>query len=88
MIFKENTLYTFQKDFYELVTLKCTCIQDGVVYFQTVPNYFNPIVVDYKLILKTNKLYKWNEKFMSWDTQENTICELGTGNVRVQGSLA
>lgn len=81
MKFIENNTYTLQTDKglapHNSVKVVCTYVEDGTVWFV---EYVNPMsaVIDsqhYKLNRKTNKLYKLNSKFSSWDCVENTLSE-------------
>lgn len=77
MKFIENNTYTLQTDYYNSVKLVCTYVEDNTVWLV---QYANPMsaVIDsnhYKLDRKTNKLYKLNNVFSSWDSIENTLSE-------------
>lgn len=81
MKFIENNTYTLQTDKglapYNSVKVVCTYVEDNTVWFV---EYLNPTaaVIDsqhYKLNRKTNKLYKLNNVFSSWDSIENTLSE-------------
>lgn len=73
--FKTNSIYTLGT-----FKLECTYIEDNTVWF--VCNDYKPSTIDgmhykdhYKLERKTNKLFKLNNAFSSWDTVENTLSE-------------
>lgn len=77
MKFIENNTYTLQTDYYNSVKVVCTYVEDNTVWLV---QYANPMsaVIDsqhYKLNRKTNKLYKLNNVFSSWDSIENTLSE-------------
>lgn len=77
MKFIENNTYTLQTDYYNSVKVVCTYVEDNTVWLV---QYANPMsaVIDsqhYKLNRKTNKLYKLNNVFSSWDSVENTLSE-------------
>lgn len=77
MKFIENNTYTLQTDYYNSVKVVCTYVEDNTVWLI---QYANPMsaVIDsnhYKLDRKTNKLYKLNRVFSSWDSVENTLSE-------------
>lgn len=77
MKFIENNTYTLQTDYYNSVKVVCTYVEDNTVWLV---QYSNPMsaVIDsqhYKLDRKTNKLYKLNNAFSSWDSVENTLSE-------------
>lgn len=77
MKFIENNTYTLQTDYYNSVKVVCTYVEDNTVWLV---QYDNPMsaVIDsqhYKLNRKTNKLYKLNNVFSSWDSIENTLSE-------------
>lgn len=77
MKFIENNIYTLQTDYYNSVKVVCTYVEDNTVWLV---QYANPMsaVIDsnhYKLDRKTNKLYKLNNVFSSWDYVENTLSE-------------
>lgn len=77
MKFIENNTYTLQTDYYNSVKVVCTYVEDNTVWLV---QYVNPMsaVIDsqhYKLNRKTNKLYKLNNVFSSWDSIENTLSE-------------
>jgi hypothetical protein len=66
--YKEGSLYTLSVDYYHKITLHCTYIADGFVYFID-----NNKDINYKKNLKTKKLYIFNTQYQSWDTLEDTI---------------
>lgn len=74
--YKEGSLYILSVDYYSNVTLQCTYIEDGIVYF--IDNHRN---VNYKKALKTKKLYMFNNKYQTWDTIEDTIKPLAENEV-------
>lgn len=83
MKFIENNTYTLQTDYYNSVKVVCTYVEDNTVWLV---QYANPMssVIDsnhYKLDRKTNKLYKLNNAFSSWDSIENTLSEDTVGDV-------
>jgi hypothetical protein len=75
MNFVEGTKYKLQADYYESILLECTSVQDGQAYFEDKSKGSYLLNDNYKVFLKTNKLYKWNDKFKSWDNIENTLSE-------------
>lgn len=77
MKFIENNTYTLQTDYYNSVKVVCTYVEDNTVWLV---QYTTPLsaVIDsqhYKLNRKTNKLYKLNNLFSSWDSIKNTLSE-------------
>lgn len=77
MNFIENNIYTLQTDYYNSVKVVCTYVEDNTVWLV---QYASPLsaTIDsnhYKLDRKTNKLYKLNNVFSSWDFVENTLSE-------------
>lgn len=74
--YKEGSLYILSVDYYSNVTLQCTYIEDGIVYF--IDNHRN---VNYKKTLKTKKLYMFNDQYQTWDTIEDTIKPLAENEV-------
>lgn len=66
--YKEGSLYILSVDYYHNVTLQCTYIADGFVYFID-----NNKDTNYKKNLKTKKLYRFNSQYQSWDTIEDSI---------------
>jgi len=72
MTYQESTKYKLQADYYESIVLECVYLEDNTVWFKGT----TPATKDYKLNIKTNKLYKWNVSFSSWDSIENTLSEL------------
>lgn len=67
-IYKEGSLYKLSVDYYHNITLQCTYIADGFVYFID-----NNKDINYKKNLKTKKLYMFNVQYQSWDTIEDSI---------------
>lgn len=66
--YKEGSLYILSVDYYHNVTLHCTYIADGFVYF--IDNNKN---ISYKKNIKTKKLYMFNSRYQSWDNVEDSI---------------
>lgn len=66
--YKEGSLYKLSVDYYHNITLQCTYISDGFVYFID-----NNKDINYKKNLKTKKLYMFNTQYQSWDTIEDSI---------------
>lgn len=85
MNFSEGSYYKLQKDYYEHIKLLCVWVEYSYVYFKypdgVGDNRVVSIGADYKLELKTNKLYKWNDKFIGWDTVENMLSEYGVEDI-------
>lgn len=76
MKFIENNTYTLQTDYYNSVKVVCTYVEDNTVWLvQQSPFGFLGNLSEYKLDRKTNKLYKFNQPFASWDSVENTLSE-------------
>lgn len=71
--FRVDNTYTLDSS----IKLICTYIEDSTVWLKSEYSA-HPIYEDfYKLNRKTNKLYKFNVAFSSWDTVENTLSEYG-----------
>lgn len=86
MKFIENNTYTLQTDYYNSVKVVCTYVEDNTVWFvhdhaashgfdSRGPYTTKEASYHYKLNRKTNKLYKLNNVFSSWDCVENTLSE-------------
>lgn len=78
MTFVEGNKYTLKTSIFDIVKLECTFVEDNTIWFilpLVTVNADVKDVVHYKLNRKTNKLYKLNVAFSSWDTIENTLCE-------------
>lgn len=82
MKFIENNTYTLQTDKgltpYNSVKVVCTYVEDGVAYFNSQDTQYmhdGDERLYYKVVLKTNKLYKWCQDYVSWDSIENTLSE-------------
>ena len=79
MKFIENNTYTLQTDKglapHNSVKVVCTSNADGLVYLEDKSKGSYLLNDNYKLVIKTLKLYKWNDKFKSWDSIENTLSE-------------
>jgi hypothetical protein len=78
MTFSEGKTYKLQADYYESILLQCTYVEDSIIWFVRKIPTLNADVTDlvsYKLNKKTNKLYRLNVAFSSWDTVENTLSE-------------
>jgi hypothetical protein len=73
MNYQEGNLYKISHDYYNDIKLTCIWVEYSFVYFK-LPNSTS-IGADYKLELKTKKLYRWNDKCTGWDTIENTLSE-------------
>jgi hypothetical protein len=73
MNYTEGNLYRISHDYYNDIKLTCIWVEYSFVYFK-LPNSTS-IGADYKLELKTKKLYRWNDKCSGWDTVENTLSE-------------
>lgn len=89
MNFSEGSYYKLQKDYYEHVKLECVWVEYSYVYFKYPEGV--GVGADYKLELKTNKLYKWNTQFIGWDTVENTLSEYGPAEIwdfRMKGGVS
>lgn len=74
--FKTNTVYTLSSRGL-VFKLECTYIEGSpqtTAFFKLVSND-DSLGSDYKVIIKSNKLYKWSSQYMSWDTVENTLSE-------------
>lgn len=74
--FKECSIYKLQSDYYESILLECTYVEDNTIWLVHKTSSLNSNVNDlvyYKLNRKTNKLYKLNVAFCSWDAIENTL---------------
>ncbi len=81
MKFIENNTYTLQTDYYNSVKLVCISNAAGLVYFEDKSKGSYLLNDNYKLVIKTSKLYKWNDRFKSWDSVENTLSEETVGDV-------
>lgn len=78
MKFIENNTYTLQTDYYNSVKVVCTYVEDGIAYFNSQDTQYmhdGDARVYYKVVLKTGKLYKWCQDYVSWDSIENTLSE-------------
>lgn len=75
MNFIENSTYTLQTDYYNSVKVVCISNADGLVFLEDKSKGSYLLNDNYKLVIKTFKLYKWNDKFKSWDSIENTLSE-------------
>lgn len=77
--FKVDSTYTLGLS----IKLTCTYIEDNTVWFVHRVNPLADVVdcVHYKLNKKTDKLYKFNVAFSSWDTVENTLSEYGPSEI-------
>lgn len=78
MTYIEGTTYKLQSDYYESILLHCTFVEDNTIWLVHKTPSLNSNVNDlvyYKLNRKTNKLYKLNLAFSSWDSVENTLSE-------------
>lgn len=78
MNYSEGSTYKLQSDYYESILLECTYIEDNTIWLVHKTPSLNSNVNDlvyYKLNRKTNKLYKLNLAFSSWDSVENTLSE-------------
>ena len=77
MIYTEGHTYKLQADYYESIVLECSYVEDNTVWFVCKPSNFSAVIdcSYYKLNRKTNKLYKLNNVFSSWDSVENTPSE-------------
>ncbi len=73
--FKTDAVYTLGANGYTPLRLICTYIEDNTIWFkaETYPASFSQDL--YKLNRKTNKLYKLNQVFSSYDLVENTLSE-------------
>ena len=75
MEYSEGKTYKLQADYYESIKLQCTYVEGAIVWLQNANSVNVFASTDYKLNQKTNKLYKWNDKFQTWDSIENTLSE-------------
>lgn len=75
MKFIEKNTYTLQTDYYNSVKVVCTYVEDNTVWFKSSFSGHQIFEDSYKLNRKTNKLYKLNNVFSSWDSIENTLSE-------------
>lgn len=75
MKFIENNTYTLQTDYYNSVKVVCTYVEDNTVWFKSSFSGHPIFEYSYKLNRKTNKLYKLNNVFSSWDSIDNTLSE-------------
>ena len=73
MTYTEGTKYKLQADYYESIILQCTYVEDNTVWFKVLTTDNSEHT--YKLTKKTNKVYYWNNLYMSWDNIENTLSE-------------
>ena len=82
LTFVEGNLYKLQHDYYESLKLECTYIEDNTIWFvaNRLSVAFNISPSYYKLNRKTNKLYRLNEVYSSWDSIENTLSEYSAGD--------
>lgn len=84
MTYTEDNKYKLKIDYYEHIILLCTYVEDNTVYLKATST---DIVTTYqsedcyKVSMKTNKLYKWNSLYMSWDNIENTLSEYSAADV-------
>ena len=83
MNYQEGSIYKLQHDYYESLKIECTYIEDNTIWFvaNKLSVAFNITPSYYKLNRKTNKLYRLNEVYSSWDTVENTLSEVGVEDV-------
>jgi len=77
--YTEGSLYTLSVDYYNKVTLQCTYIYDGFVYF--IDNHKD---INYKKNIRTKKLYMFNTQYQSWDTIEDSIKPLADNEASVK----
>ena len=75
MTFTEGTKYKLQADYYESALIECTYVEDNTVWFKSSFSGHQIFEDHYKLNRKTDKLYKLNNVFSSWDSVENTLSE-------------
>lgn len=73
MSYIEGAIYKLQHDYYNDIKLECVYVDGTFAYLN------NPIkgelYRDYKVSLKTKKLYVFNKCMATWDTIENTLSE-------------
>lgn len=84
MNYSEVTTYKLQSDYYESILLECSYVEDNTIWLVHKTPSLNSNVNDlvyYKLNRKTNKLYKLNLAFSSWDGVENTLSEYAAEDV-------
>lgn len=84
MTYTEGTKYKLQADYYESIILECTYVEDNTIWFVHNINTLNTDVKDvvyYKLNRKTDKLYKLNVAYSSWDSVENILSPYTTDDV-------
>ena len=92
MNYLEGTKYKLQADYYESILIECSYVEDNTVWFvhnqvashgfdSSGPYTTKEAVNHYKLNRKTNKLYKLNNVFSSWDNIENTLSEYTADDV-------
>lgn len=77
--YTEGSLYTLSVDYYNKVTLQCTYIYDGFVYF--IDNHKD---INYKKNIRTKKLYMFNTQYQSWDNIEDSIKPLADNESSVK----
>ena len=75
MKFIENNIYTLQTDYYNSLKVVCISNADGLIYLEDKSKGSYLLNDNYKLVIKTSKLYKWNDRFKSWDSIDNTLSE-------------
>ena len=76
MTYTENNKYKLEKDYYEYIILTCTYVEDNTIWFvSSASGLFSDMkdVTYYKLNRKTDKLYRFNNDFSTWDSVENTL---------------
>ena len=81
MNYLEGNQYKLQADYYESIILECTYVEDNTVWFKSSFSGHKIFEDHYKLNRKTDKLYKLNNVFSSWDTVENTLSEYSADDI-------
>lgn len=74
MKFIENNTYTLQTDYYNSVKVVCTWVTYNTAYFKLSTDD-QSLGSDYRVDIQSKKLHKWNTKYASWDSIENTLSE-------------
>ena len=72
--FKENSRYLLEQGasedrLFNRTILVCTYVEDNTAYFKLSGDN-ESLGSDYKVDIKTGKMFKWSSRYCSWDTLE------------------
>lgn len=88
IVLDENAIYEWKGDHWEYVgdwdVAKASIWKDPVSTYDQLP-ITNNSDGDVRLVLSTNKIYRWNSDFNSWDNISGG--ESGTGTITVEGGI-